>query len=115
MRNLVLVVATLLTMATAAFSQKSAVSPTASDTSKMDEQQIRRLEAEMLKGEMNSDPVVFEKILADDCLNLPVGSGLTKAKLVEGFASLRGRLLPISQAWKTCTFTCWATLQSSCT
>ena len=57
-------------VATAAFSQKSAVSTSASEVSQKDEQEIRQLEAEILKGEMNSDPVAFEKILADDCLNL---------------------------------------------
>ena len=63
MRNLVVVAATFLTMATAAFSQKSAVSASGSEASQKDEQQIRQLEAELLKGEMNSDPVVFEKFL----------------------------------------------------
>ena len=91
MRNLVLVAATFLTMATAAFSQKSAVSASASEVSQKDEQQIRQLEAELLKGEMNSDPVVFETILADDCLNLPAGPGLTKAKLVEGVRKAQGQ------------------------
>ena len=94
MRNLVLLAATFLIMATAAFSQKSAVSATASEVSQKDEQQIRQLEAEMLKGEMNSDPVVFEKILADDCLNLPAGPDLTKAKLVEGVRKSQGQAPP---------------------
>lgn len=94
MRNLVLLAATFLIMATAAFSQKSAVSATASEVSQKDEQQIRRLEAEMLKGEMNSDPVVFEKILADDCLMLPAGPDLTKAKLVEGVHKSQGQAPP---------------------
>ena len=94
MRNLVLLAATFLIMATAAFSQKSAVSATASEVSQNDEQQIRQLEAEMLKGEMNSDPVVFEKILADDCLNLPAGPDLTKAKLVEGVHKSQGQAPP---------------------
>jgi len=87
MPNLVLLAATFLIMATAAFSQKSAVSATASEVSQKDEQQIRQLEAEMLKGEMNSDPVAFEKILADDCLMLPAGPDFTKAKLVQGVKS----------------------------
>jgi hypothetical protein len=65
----------------------------------------------MLKGEMNSDPAVFEKIVADDCLLLPAGPDLTKAKLVEGVSSLRGSLLPISHVRKTCTFTCGVTPQ----
>jgi hypothetical protein len=91
MRNLVLVAATFLTMATAAFSQKSAALASASEVLQNDEQQIRQLEAEMLKGEMNSDPVVFEKILADDCLNLPAGPDLTKAKLVEGVRKSQGQ------------------------
>jgi hypothetical protein len=63
MRNLASLAATFLIMATAAYSQKSAVSASANEVSQKDEQQIRQLEEEMLKGEMNSDPVVFEKIL----------------------------------------------------
>ena len=84
MSNFVLLAATLVIVATAAFSQKPGVPASTSEVSHKDEQQIRQLEAEMLKGEMSSDPVVFEKILADDCLNLPAGPDLTKAKLVEG-------------------------------
>ena len=94
MRNLVLVAATFLIMATATFSQTSAVSASTSEVSKKDEQQIRQLEAEMLKGEMNSDPAVFEKILADDCLNLPAGPDLTKAKLVDGVRKSQGQPPP---------------------
>jgi uncharacterized protein DUF4440 len=94
MPNLVLLAATFVVMATAAFSPESAVSPSTSEVSKKEEQQIRQLEAEMLKGEMNSDPVIFEKILADDCLNLPAGPDLTKAKLVEGIRKSRGQAPP---------------------
>ena len=94
MRNLALLAATFLIMATAAYSQKSAVSASANEVSQKDEQQIRQLEEEMLKGEMNSDPVVFEKILADDCLNLPAGPDLTKAKLVEGIRKSQGQAPP---------------------
>ncbi len=91
MRNLVLVAATFLIMAAAAFSQKSAVSASASEVSQKDEEEIRQLEAELLKGEMNSDPAVFEKILADDCLQLPAGPDFTKAKLVEGVRKAQGQ------------------------
>ena len=63
MRSLALLAATFLIMAPAAVSQKAAVSASANEVSQKDEQQIRQLEEEMLKGEMNSDPVVFEKIL----------------------------------------------------
>lgn len=94
MRSHVLQAATLLIMVTAAFSQKSAVSASTSEVSQKDEQQIRQLEAEMLKGEMNSDPVVFEKILADDCHILPAGPDFTKAKLVEGVRKSQGQALP---------------------
>jgi ketosteroid isomerase-like protein len=94
MRDLVLQAATFLIMATAAFSQKAAVPPSANDASQKDEQQIRQLEAEMLKGEMNSDPVVFERILADDCLMLPAGPDFTKAKLVEGVRKSQGQAPP---------------------
>ncbi|PYX68060.1 MAG: hypothetical protein DMG78_26245 [Acidobacteria bacterium] len=94
MRSFVLLATTFLIVATAAFSQKSAVSATTDEVSQKDEQQIRLLEAEMLKGEMNSDPVVFEKILADDCLNLPAGPDFTKAKLVEGVHKSQGQAPP---------------------
>jgi ketosteroid isomerase-like protein len=94
MRNFVLQAATVLIVATAAFSQKSAVSASAGKVSQKDEQQIRQLEAEMLKGEMNSDPAVFEKIVADDCLMLPAGPDLTKARLVEGVYKSQGQAPP---------------------
>jgi Domain of unknown function (DUF4440) len=94
MRNFVLQAATLVMVATAAFSQQSAVSASTSEVSQKDEQQIRQLEAELLRGEMNSDPVVFEKILADDCLNLPAGPDLTKAKFVEGVRKSQGQAPP---------------------
>ena len=87
MRSLVVTVVSVLIVAITAFSQKSAVSASSSEVSQKQEQQIRQLEAELLKGEMNSDPVVFERILADDCLNLPAGPDLTKAKLVQGVKS----------------------------
>jgi hypothetical protein len=64
MRNFVLQAATFVIVATTAFSQQSAVSASTSEVSQKDEQQIRQLEAEMLKGEMNSDPMIFEEILA---------------------------------------------------
>jgi hypothetical protein len=81
-------------MATAAYSQKSAASASANEVSQKDEQQIRQLEEEMLKGELNSDPVVFEKILTDDCLRLPAGPDLTKAKLVEGIRKSQAEAPP---------------------
>jgi len=83
MWNFVLQTATLLIVATAAFSQKSGVPASTSEISQKNEQQILQLEAEILKGEMNSDPAVVEKIYADDCVN-PSVPGWTKAKLVEG-------------------------------
>ena len=94
MRKLVILAATFLIISTAAFSQNSAASASATDASQKDEQQIRQLEAEILKGEMNSDPVVFERILADDCLMLPAGPDLSKAKLVEGVRKSQGQVPP---------------------
>ena len=44
MRNLGLLAATFLIMATAAYSQKSSVSASANEVSQKDEQQIRQLE-----------------------------------------------------------------------
>jgi len=46
MRNLALLAATFLIMATAAYSQKSAVSASANEVSQKDERQIRQLEEE---------------------------------------------------------------------
>jgi hypothetical protein len=86
--------ATLVIVATAAFSQQSTVSASTSEASPKGEEQILQLESEMLKGEMNSDPVVFEKILTDDCLHLPAGPDLTKAKLVEGIRKSQGQAPP---------------------
>jgi len=94
MRSFVLQAATFLIVATAAFSQKPGVPASTGEVPQKGEQQILQLEAEMLKGEMNSDPVVFEKILADDCLMLPAGPDLTKAKLVEGVHKSQGQAPP---------------------
>jgi hypothetical protein len=92
MRNSVLNAVSFVIVATAAFSQQSAVSASSTEVAQKDEQQIQQLDAEMLKGEMNSDPVVFEKILADDCL--PAGPDLTKAKLVQGVLKSQGEAPP---------------------
>jgi len=94
MRNFVLQAATFLIVATAAFSQNPGVVPSTSEVSQTDEQQVRQLEAEILNGEMNNDPSVFEKILADDCLMLPAGLDFTKAKLVQGVRKSQGQAPP---------------------
>lgn len=95
MRNFVLQTATLLIMATFVFSQKAVVKASSNDGSPKNEQQIRQLETEMLQGEMNSDPAVFEKILADDCIILGgAGPGPTKAKIVEGIHKSQGQAPP---------------------
>ena len=94
MRNFMLQAATFLIVATAACSQKPGVPTSTGEESQKDEPQILQLEAEMLKGEMNSDPVVFEKILAHDCLHLPAGPDLTKAKLVQGIRKSQGQVPP---------------------
>lgn len=93
MRNLALLAATFLITATVAYSQ-SGVSASADEVTQNDEQRIRQLEEEMLKGEMNSDPGVFERNLTDDCLHLPAGSDFTKAKLVEGTRKSQGQAPP---------------------
>jgi hypothetical protein len=94
MRSFAFKVATFLIAATAAFSQKPGVAVSSSEVSQKGEQQILQLEAEMLKGEMNSDPAVVEKIYADDCIN-PSDPGWTKAKLVDGIKNdYRGQAPP---------------------
>ncbi len=66
MRSFVFAVVSFLMVTTAGFSQPAVVPPSSNHASQNDEQQIRQLESEILKGEMNSDPAVFENILADD-------------------------------------------------
>ena len=94
MRSFVFQAATFLIVATTVFSQKPADPVSTKDVSQKDEQQIRQLEEEMLKGEMNSDAAVFEKNLAADCLILPAGPDFTKAKLVEGIHKSQGQAPP---------------------
>ena len=93
MRSFVFTVVSFLMVATAAFSQKAIAPPSSNDVSQKDEQQVRQLESEILKGEMNSDPAVFERILADDylILNDRMHPGPTKAKLVEGVRKAQGQ------------------------
>jgi ketosteroid isomerase-like protein len=95
MRSFLFQSAAFLIMATAAFPQKPAVPISAgNEVSQKDEQQIQQIEAELLKAEMNNDPAVVERILADDCVLLPAGPGLTKAKLVEVFHKSQGQAPP---------------------
>ncbi len=94
MRDFVLQAATFLIVATAAFLQKPGVPASTSEASQKDEQQIRQLEAEMLKGEMNSDPAVVERIYADDCVLLPGRQGWIKARLVEAISKSQGQAPP---------------------
>jgi len=96
MRIFVFQFATCLIVATAAFSQTPGAPASTGEASHKEQQQIRQIEAEMLKGEMNSDPAVFEKILADDIVILPggPGPGPTKAKLVEGVHKSQGQVPP---------------------
>jgi ketosteroid isomerase-like protein len=94
MRSPVFWAATFLIVATAAFSQKPGVSASSNEVSQKDEHQIRQLESEMLKGEMNSDEAIVEKIYADDCVILPGRPGWTKARLVEAIHDSQGRTPP---------------------
>ncbi|HTM37977.1 MAG TPA: nuclear transport factor 2 family protein [Terriglobales bacterium] len=98
MRSFGFTVVSFVMVATAGFSQKAVVPHSSSGISQKDEQQIRQLESEMLNGEMNSNPAVFEDILADDCviLNGGLGPGPTKAKLVEGVHQSQGQAPPYS-------------------
>jgi hypothetical protein len=94
MRSFGFQVATSLIVAAAAFSQNPAAPVSSNKGSPKDEQQIRQIEAEMLKGEMNSDPAVVERILADDCVLLPAGPGWTKASVVEAMHKFQGQAPP---------------------
>jgi hypothetical protein len=86
-------VVSFLMVASLAFSQSDIVPPSSNDVSRNDEPQIRQLESEILKGEMHSDPAIFEKILAEDyvVLNNGMRPGPTKAKLVEAVRNAQGR------------------------
>ena len=93
MRCLVFQAALWLFVAMAALSQNPTVGVSKSQSQK-DEEQVRQIEAQMLEGEMNSDPAIFEKILAEDCVNWPAGPSLTKARLVEGVRKAQGQAPP---------------------
>jgi hypothetical protein len=93
MRSFVFQVATFLIVATAAFSQNPGGAASTSQVSQKGEQQIVQIEAEMPKGEMNSDPAVVEKIYADDCIN-PSRADWSKAELVKGVREHQGQAPP---------------------
>lgn len=86
--------AVLLMVATAAFPQNPAVPASSNEALQKDEQQIRQIEAEMLKGEMNSDPAVVERIYADDCASPSGRPGWTKASLVQAIREYQGQAPP---------------------
>ena len=94
MRSFLCQAAAFLMVATAAFPQNPAVAVSTNEASQKNEQQIRQIEAEMLKGEMNSDPAVVERIYADDCANPSGRPGWTKAGLIEGIREYQGQAPP---------------------
>jgi hypothetical protein len=94
MRSFVYQAAAFLMVATAAFPQNSAVPVSANEASQKDEQQIRQIEAEMLKGEMSSDPAVVERIYADDCASPSGRPGWTKAGLIQAIREYQGQAPP---------------------
>lgn len=76
-------------------------------------QTILQIEDDWLKAEPHTDPVVLERVLADDFVNLGP-SGLAPGK--SNF-SRTSRLMPARPRrtwWRlpTCAFTCWATQPS---
>ena len=94
MRSFAFQVATFLIVSTVTFSQTPVAQVSANQGSQGDEQQVRQIEAELVKAEMDSDPAVFEKILTEDCLLLPAGPEFTKTKLVEGVHKSQGQAPP---------------------
>jgi hypothetical protein len=86
--------AATLIVAIAAFSQKPGVPASTREASQKEEQQIRQIEAEMLKGEMNSDTAVVKELYVDDCILLPGGPSWTKARLVEAIHDSHGQAPP---------------------
>jgi uncharacterized protein (TIGR02246 family) len=66
--------------------QQTLPAATPTPTADADEQAIRQLEADLLKGEMSGDAEVVANIFADDWVNIiPSGAfGPTKARLLEG-------------------------------
>jgi hypothetical protein len=94
MRSFVFQAATFVIVATVAFSQKPGIPASTSEASQKEEQQVQQIEAEMLKGEMNSDPTVVERIYADDCASPSGRSGWTKASLVAAIRDYKGQAPP---------------------
>jgi len=91
-RRYIFLAATFLIVATGASSQKPGSPAPTSAALQRGEEQIRQLETEMLKGEMNSDPTVVEKIYADDWAGY--ASGHTKARLINGIRDYNGQAPP---------------------
>ncbi len=57
-----------------------------------EEKTIQKLEADLLKAEMTSDPAVIDRILADDWVNLtPAGEGTNKAGVLEHYRGRAGQ------------------------
>jgi hypothetical protein len=92
MRRYVFLAAIFLIVAMAAFSQKPGSQAPISEVLQKDEEQIRQLEAEMLKGEMSSDATVVEKIYADDWAGY--ASSRTKTGLVNAVHDYKGQAPP---------------------
>jgi|ERR1700730_2059808 len=62
-----------------------------------DSELIQQIESDWLKAERNTDPIVVERVLADDYVNLvPTGTGPGKATLLKNFREHAGETPPYS-------------------
>lgn len=75
-----------------AWQQPRSTSGSAAAAKAGDVKTIQKLEADLLKAEMTSDPAVIGRILADDWVNLtPAGEGTNKAGVVEHYRGRAGQ------------------------
>jgi hypothetical protein len=75
-----------------AFTQGSSNTPNAATAQPPDAEAIHQIEDDWLKAENTTDIAVFERVLADDYVNLtPGGPGPTKAEIVSHLQSRAGQ------------------------
>lgn len=79
------------------FPQGSSTAPKAATEQPPDFEAIQQMEDDWLKGENTTDIAVFERVLADDYVNLtPSGLGPTKAEIVSHLKPRAGQAPPYS-------------------
>lgn len=77
----------------------SVTSPANSEASSADLHAIQQIEADWLKGEETTDVAVFDRVLADDYVNLtPRGMGPGKAEIMQHLQPHAGQAQPYTVA-----------------